>query len=229
MDPRVGIKYLFSTLTNTNHNTEAMLNELAEISKHCNDETFKKFYEQFVNEGKTTSELSPRVYYEKKYGKDLNSLAQLGIQGLKGAAAYADNAKAVLEQLGRPDDAKLMETCQKCLDLLKYFVAKADTTDAFEKVLDVGRVNLEVTALLDESNALLCGVPELSPTPTKIVPGPCILVSGHDMAYLKTLLVACEKEGVNVYTHSEMSPAFMYPELKRSPRLVGNFGNAWWK
>lgn len=182
-----------------------------------------------MKEGKTTSELSPRVFYEAKYGKELNSLVQLGIQGLKGAAAYADNARVVLEYMSRGDDQRLHTCCTDVLKLLKYFVCEANEATAFGMVLGVGRANLDITALLDQVNADMAGVPELSQTPTKIVPGPCILVTGHDLAHLKSLLVACEREGVNVYTHSEMSPAFMYPELKKSPRLIGNFGNAWWK
>ena len=154
---------------------------------------------------------------------------QLGIQGLKGAAAYADNARVVLESLGRADDKELRKCCDALMKHLKYFVCEAAANTAFEMVLNVGRTNLDVTSLLDQANADLVGVPELGPTPTKLVPGPCILVTGHDMGHLKSLLEVCEREGVNVYTHSEMSPAFMYPELKKSPRLVGNFGNAWWK
>ena len=35
--------------------------------------------------------------------------------------------------------------------------------------------------------------------------------------------------GVNVYTHGEMLPAHMYPELKKHAHLVGHFGGAWQK
>ncbi len=34
-------------------------------------------------------------------------------------------------------------------------------------------------------------------------------------------------KGINIYTHGEMLPAHAYPELKKYPRLKGNFGAAW--
>lgn len=33
--------------------------------------------------------------------------------------------------------------------------------------------------------------------------------------------------GINVYTNGEMLPAHAYPELKKYPHLVGNYGSAW--
>ncbi len=73
------------------------------------------------------------------------------------------------------------------------------------------------------------GVP--SPTTVKegTVEGPGILVTGHDMLDLAGLLQQSAGAGVNVYTHGEMLPAHMYPELRKHPHLAGHFGGAWQK
>ena len=42
----------------------------------------------------------------------------------------------------------------------------------------------------------------------------CVLVSGHDIHDLHTILMTAEKQGVNVYTHGEMMPAHGYPKLR---------------
>ncbi|HEY5958174.1 MAG TPA: hydroxylamine reductase, partial [Polyangiaceae bacterium] len=56
-----------------------------------------------------------------------------------------------------------------------------------------------------------------------------ILVTGHDLLDLKHLLDQTAGTGVNVYTHGEMLPAHMYPELRKYPHLAGHFGGAWQK
>jgi len=62
-----------------------------------------------------------------------------------------------------------------------------------------------------------------------VVPGPAILISGHDLRDLDELLQQTGGKGVNVYTHGEMLPANAYPALKKYPHLVGNYGGSWWK
>lgn len=42
----------------------------------------------------------------------------------------------------------------------------------------------------------------------------CILVSGHDINDLHSILVAAESRGIDVYTHGEMMPAHGYPKLR---------------
>jgi len=59
------------------------------------------------------------------------------------------------------------------------------------------------------------------------VAGPGILITGHDMLDLHDLLVQTSGTGVNVYTHGEMLPGHMYPELRKFPHLVGHYGGAW--
>lgn len=77
--------------------------------------------------------------------------------------------------------------------------------------MQLGQVNFAITKQLDHYNAVHCGAPEMKKVPSKFRPGKCILISGHDMTDLKSLLKKCEEAGVDVYTHGEMLPAFSYP------------------
>ena len=81
--------------------------------------------------------------------------------------------------------------------------------------------------LLDAANTGTYGHPV--PTPVNISPvkGKAILVSGHDLKDLEILLKQTEGKGINIYTHGEMLPCHGYPELKKYPHLVGNYGGAW--
>ncbi len=62
---------------------------------------------------------------------------------------------------------------------------------------------------------------------TRSVAGKAILVSGHDLIDLESILKQTEGKGINVYTNGEMLPAHAYPQLKKYPHLVGNYGSAW--
>jgi hydroxylamine reductase len=123
--------------------------------------------------------------------------------------------------------ANLDDLALQLQKLLVYFVNSASMTDGLQNLLQVGTVNFEITKLLDEMNVKFNGVPQLTAIPTKLVPGPCILITGHDLVDLKTLLEKCEPKGINVYTHGEMLPSFVYPELKKYKCLVANYGHAW--
>jgi hydroxylamine reductase len=81
--------------------------------------------------------------------------------------------------------------------------------------------------LLDAAHTGAYGHPE--PTAVRVTPvaGKAILVSGHDLKDLAELLAQTAGKGVNIYTHGEMLPAHAYPELKKHPHLVGNYGGAW--
>lgn len=81
---------------------------------------------------------------------------------------------------------------------------------------------------LDKGHNDILGSPIPSDVPRTPVEGNCILISGHDLTVLKKLLIATEGKGINIYTHSEMLPAFGYPELKKHKHLVANFGGAWY-
>lgn len=94
-------------------------------------------------------------------------------------------------------------------------------------VLEVGEVNLQCMALLDQANTTSYGTPEPTKVSLQIEKGPFIVVSGHDLKDLELLLEQTKGKGINVYTHGEMLPAHGYPKLKKYAHLKGNFGTAW--
>ncbi|HEX7597141.1 MAG TPA: hydroxylamine reductase, partial [Polyangia bacterium] len=152
-------------------------------------------------------------------GATIAGLEELVLYGLKGAAAYADHAWV----LGKVDDG-VSAFFHKTLD----FLTVPHTVEEYlGMALAVGESNLKVMALLDGANTGAYAHP--TPTAVRITAkkGKAILVSGHDLKDLHTLLELTRDKGINIYTHGEMLPAHGYPELKKYPHLVGNYGGAW--
>ena len=162
---------------------------------------------------------SPEKYIEK-HGPDVAGLQNLLTYGLKGTAAYADHAQI----LGQEDDA-VYAFFHEALSFLADGPTDVDQLVAMS--LKCGEVNFRVMELLDTANTGAYGNPE--PTPVRVTPlkGKAIVISGHDLKDLKELLEQTEGKGINIYTHGEMLPAHGYPELKKYPHLVGNYGGAW--
>ena len=151
---------------------------------------------------------------------DLQSLRDTLLFGLRGMAAYAHHAWV----LGYKSDSVNSAT-------LRGLAATIDLSLGAEELLgllmEAGQANLACMELLDRANTETFGHPE--PTATRITrkAGPFIVVSGHDLYDLKQLLEQTAGTGVNVYTHGEMLPANAYPEFKKFPHLIGNYGSAW--
>ncbi|MDR1727617.1 MAG: hydroxylamine reductase [Acidobacteriota bacterium] len=153
-------------------------------------------------------------------GEDLAGLRELLLYGLKGTAAYVEHARI----LGREDDS-VYAFFHAALD---YLAEKAPTVERLLALsLKCGEVNLAVMGMLDAANTGAYGTPVPTPVRTTPVKGKAILVSGHDLKDLADLLEQTKGLGVNVYTHCEMLPAHGYPELKKHPHLVGNYGGSW--
>lgn len=155
-------------------------------------------------------------------GEDLTGLQELLAYGLKGLAAYAHHAY----RLGKEDPA-IYATVH---DAMAFLANPEPTVDELLGwCLKAGELNLQVMELLDTAHTSNLGHPEPSPVRITPVKGKCILVSGHDLEDLKVLLEQTKDQGINIYTHGEMLPAHGYPELKKYPHLVGNYGGAWQK
>ncbi len=155
--------------------------------------------------------------------EDMQSLMEILLYGVKGLAAYKHHAR----RLGKVDpevDAFVEEALFATVTNVNF-----DLESLFELVLDCGKYNLRVMQLLDEGHVETFGQPAPTPVYEGTKAGPGILVTGHDLVDLKHLLEQTEGSGVNIYTHGEMLPAHMYPELRKHKHLVGHYGDAWQK
>ncbi len=178
------------------------------------------------NPGTTASELAAAAPFAAiqrfmdRDGPSVVGLRNLILYGLKGTAAYSEHARV----LGT-EEAEVSAEFHR----IAAFLAN-DPTDMGALVaesLAVGALNLKVMELLDAANTGRFGHPEVTHirmTPKK---GKAILVSGHDLGDLETILKQTEGKGINVYTHGELLPANTYPGLKKYPHLAGNYGGAW--
>ncbi|MEN6485525.1 MAG: hydroxylamine reductase [Syntrophobacteraceae bacterium] len=151
---------------------------------------------------------------------DVQSLEHTLLFGIKGIAAYTDHARI----LGHEDDAvyaflheALAATLNKSLGL----------DDFLGLVLKCGGINLRAMELLDAANTGTYGHPVPTPVPLGHRKGHAILVSGHDLKDLETLLRQTEGKDIDVYTHGEMLPTHGYPGLKKYPHFYGHYGTAW--
>lgn len=151
--------------------------------------------------------------------EDIRSLKSLILFGIRGVAAYAYHAMV----LGYNSD-----------EVDAFFVKALDAIgqdwgmdELLPIVLEVGQHNFTCMGLLDEANTKTYGNPEPTEVTLSVEKGPFIIVTGHDLLDLKTLLDQTEGKGINIYTHGEMLPAHGYPELKKYKHLKGNFGTAW--
>lgn len=153
-------------------------------------------------------------------GPTVTGLQELLLYGVKGTAAYAEHARL----LGHEDPA-VYAFFHEALDHLA--TAKPDGDALVALALRCGQVNLRAMELLDAANTGAYGHPV--PTAVRVTPrkGKAILVSGHDLKDLAALLEQTAGTGLHVYTHGEMLPAHGYPELRKHPHLVGNYGGAW--
>lgn len=157
---------------------------------------------------------------------------EMAMYGIKGTAAYLNHAERLYQAnsnaYGENGAAERDAVFSK---LFASYAAlgpeKPELGDMLGTALGVGEINLKVMELLDSAHTKTFGVPE--PTTVSSIPseGKCILVSGHDIVDLYSLLKQTEGKGINVYTHGEMLPAHSYPELKKFSHLKGHFGNAW--
>jgi len=153
---------------------------------------------------------------------DVESLQKILLYGLKGMAAYKHHAR----RLGKTDpeiDAFVEEALFATVTNVNF-----DVNSLLQMVLECGRMNLKTMQLLNDGHVEKLG----QPGPVEITEGiqeaaPAILITGHDMIDLLDLLEQSKDSGVHIYTHGEMIPAHMYPELRKYPHLKGNYGGAW--
>jgi hydroxylamine reductase len=151
---------------------------------------------------------------------DLRSLKHTLLFGVKGIAAYADHARI----LGQEDDSVYAFIHEALASLTSNDIP---VSDRIGQVLKCGEINLRAMELLDAGNTGAYGHPVPTSVPLGHKKGKAILISGHDLPDLASLLKQTEGKGIYVYTHGEMLPTHGYPDLKKYPHFYGHFGTAW--
>lgn len=227
------VEGLFSTITNANWDDRDFENRIAEALDRrdivrarvasagrpnqtdlpeC--ATWRADRSEFAAKAKTVGILSCA-------DEDLRSVKELLVTALKGIAAYAKHAAA----LGRRDAS----VDEFLLEALAATTTETTVEGMLQWVLRAGEVSVKGMALLDEANTSTYGHPSVAQVNIGVGRRPGILVSGHDLRDLAELLEQSADAGVDIYTHGEMLPAHYYPELRKYPHLVANYGNAWWQ
>ena len=152
--------------------------------------------------------------------EDVLGLRLLCLYGLKGAAAYMEHARI----LGETDDDVAAEFHR----IMAWLGSDPeDMGELLATSMAIGALNYRVMEMLDRGETQKFGHPVPTQVNVKPVAGKAILVSGHDLCDLRMILEQTVGTGIKVYTNGEMLPAHGYPELKKYPHLVGNYGSAW--
>ena len=196
---------LFSTVTNVNFTESFFLEKIEEGKKLAN-----------INDNSELEKFS--ILSEEN--EDIRSLKEITTYGLKGLAAYLDHAYI----LGYKD--------QTIFDFVRSALITLTEDKSIDElialVLECGEFSVKTMALLDKANTESYGTPEPTSVNIGVSNKPGILISGHDLKDMKELLEQTKDSGVDVYTHGEMLAANAYPEFKKYPHFIGNYGGAWW-
>lgn len=230
----------FSTLTNVNFDPERILelaSQAAQFKARLKEQTLaaaKLGNVELENAPRVADfelpasaeeilAFAPQVAVNRGYqtiSEDVIGLRLLCLYGLKGAAAYMEHAR-VLEQTNDDIYAEYHQ-------IMAWLGTDPEDLNALlECSMQIGLMNYKVMEMLDHGETATFGHPEPTAVNVKTVKGKAILVSGHDLHDLEKILQQTEGKGINVYTNGEMLPAHGYPELKKYPHLVGNYGSAW--
>ncbi|MGY3572033.1 hydroxylamine reductase [Vibrio paucivorans] len=230
----------FATLTNVNFDPERII-KFAQKSHQYKVELEEKVRAAALVTGFEIPELSPAAQFnlptepeallalapqaavnrgKESQHEDVIGLRLLCLYGLKGAAAYMEHARV----LGQTDE-QIQGEYHQIMALLG--TDPTDLQQLLDTSMQIGLMNYKVMEMLDKGETDTFGHPEPTAVNVKTVKGHCILVSGHDLHDLEKILQQTEGKGINVYTNGEMLPAHGYPELKKYPHLVGNYGSAW--
>ena len=222
---------LFTTLTNVNFDADVHV-EMLKKSQKIKEALRSKVGSIKNNTDHATYNLSDTkaemlkdakkagIMYDQNLDPDIRSLRQTIIYGLKGISAYGHQARA----LGYYDD-QVDNFYVRALE-----ATTDDNLDVEELIrwnMRTGDMSVAVMKKLDEANTTVYKNPSPQKVNVHVKKGPFIIVSGHDLKDLDMLLKQTEGKGINIYTHGEMIPSHGYPELKKYPHLVGNFGGAW--
>lgn len=176
------------------------------------------FEESLVSQGQ---EIALEFITKSGSNSDIFSLKLTVLYGIKGTASYTFHAY----ELGQEDDQVYADISEGLAALERQDLTVEDWVNL---ALKVGATNLRAMELLDAGHTTSYGHPVPTPVPLNHKKGKAILVSGHDIKQLDTLLQQTLNRGLTVYTHGELLPAHGYPVLKEKyPHFYGHYGTAW--
>lgn len=154
--------------------------------------------------------------------EDIRSFRELITYGVKGIAAFLDQANS----LGF-DDEDVNIFIQRALAQLLDRTMTGGNLLAL--VMEAGRYAVRAMELLDRARRETYGDPEWGVLPAGTRNNPAVLVSGSSLKDLELVLEQTAGCGIDVYTHGELSSAHRYPAFRRYPHLAGHYGGAWWR
>ena len=204
---KVMLEGLFTTITNVNFDDEVLQKRIADVHR------------EKALLGATVDFPDYKMWDLWDANEDVRSLKSLILLGLRGVAAYAYHAW----MLGYKDE----EVNAFFYKGMAALANKDKAEDLLPLVMETGRINFKCMEMLDKANTESYGTPVPTTVPLMVEKGPFIVVTGHDLKDLHTLLEQTKDKGINIYTHGEMLPCHAYPKLKAYPHLKGNFGTAW--
>lgn len=229
LDDSIGLficQALFATITNANFDNDRFVSLIQETIAKRDGLKLAIGYSSdadLVNWNGSEDEYAAKaaeVGVLSQANEDVRSLRELLIYGLKGMAAYTDHAAVLGHQKA--------EIYTFMVEALASTTRDLSVDEMVGMVLKCGEVAVTAMALLDAANTSAYGNPEITKVNLGVRSNPGILISGHDLKDMEELLKQTEGTGVDIYTHSEMLPANYYPEFKKYPHFVGNYGNSWW-
>lgn len=222
------INSLFMTITNANFDDTSLINQIKKVLKvrdslrnvngianHDSTNFVVSTKEEMLEKASTIGVLATK-------DPDIRSLREMITYGLKGIAAYTEHAYN-----GGKTNNEIFEFIYQALASITD--DSLGINELVNLTLKTGECGVKSMQLLDFANTDKYGNPKITKVNIGVRKNPAILVSGHDLVDLESLLEQTKGTGVDVYTHSEMLPAHYYPFFEKYDNLVGNYGNAWWK
>lgn len=204
---KVMLEGLFTTITNVNFDDEVLQKRIADVHREKALLGVKADFPDY------------KMWDLWDANEDVRSLKSLILLGLRGVAAYAYHAW----MLGYKDE----EVNAFFYKGMAALANKDKAEELLPLVMETGRINFKCMEMLDKANTESYGTPVPTTVPLMVEKGPFIVVTGHDLKDLHTLLEQTKDKGINIYTHGEMLPCHAYPKLKAYTHLKGNFGTAW--
>ncbi len=215
---------LYTTLTNTNFDSYIVNNLTHQLREQKHDLKHHAHQHNIPIHDLNLNFLPPilgQASILNEQDKNIRSLKQTILYGLKGVAAYTEHAR----RLGY-EDITIYKTIE---DTLAQLHKKQITINQlYDYLLGVGNLGIKAMHLIDKANTITFGQPEPTKTKPNVGNRPGILISGHDLQDLKELLDQTQNSNIDIYTHGEMLPAHAYPYFKKYSHFKGNYGNSWW-